>query len=165
MHARVGAELATAVLPLRAGGGRALIRAARRGRPRRGGVRAARRARDPLHRHRRPAGGAVRARRRRRAGAGRSSDGGRRVDLHRLDADCEVAQTRTADIDPFDAEDLALGPEGALWIADTGDNDRSRDTVAAIVLERGGDARLHRFTYPDGPHDAEALLVDGSGGR
>lgn len=91
------------------------------------------------------------------------SDGGRRVDVHRLDADCEVVRTRTADVDPFDAEDLALGPDGELWVADTGDNDRSRETVAAIVLERGGDARLHRFTYPDGPHDAEALLVDASG--
>ncbi len=26
-----------------------------------------------------------------------------------------------------------------------------------------GDARLHRLTYPDGPHDAEALLVDTQG--
>jgi len=96
------------------------------------------------------------------------TDGGRSVAVHRLDADCEIADTRTADIDPFDAEDLALGPDpegsgAALWVADTGDNGLSRDAVAVIVLPARGEAQLHRLTYPDGPHDAEALLVDADG--
>jgi hypothetical protein len=92
------------------------------------------------------------------------SDGGRRVELRRLDPDtCRVTGTRTAATDPYDAEDLALGPDGAFWVGDTGDNERHRDTIAAIVLPARGDARLLRFTYPDGPHDAEALLVDSSG--
>lgn len=91
------------------------------------------------------------------------SDGGRRVQVHRIDGDCEIVDTRTADIDPYDAEDLALGPDGALWVADTGDNDRARDTIAVVVLPARGEARLHRLSYPDGPHDAEALLVDGAG--
>lgn len=90
------------------------------------------------------------------------SDGGRRVSVHRIDDDCAVVDTRTADIDPYDAEDLALGPDGAMWVADIGDNDRARETVAVIVLADDG-ARLHRLTYPDGPHDAEALLVDAGG--
>lgn len=89
-------------------------------------------------------------------------DGGREVRVHRLDTGCGIADTRTADIDPYDAEDLAVGPGGALWVADTGDNARERGTVAVVVLD-GGDARLHRLTYPDGPHDAEALLVDADG--
>lgn len=90
-------------------------------------------------------------------------DGGREVAVHRLDERCSVVETRTADIDPYDVEDLAVGPDGALWVADTGDNSRDRETVAVVVLPATGDARLHRLTYPDGPHDAEALLVDGSG--
>lgn len=94
-------------------------------------------------------------------------DGGRRVTLYRmggaLDGDCAVTGTRRADIDPADVEDLALGPDGSLWAADTGDNARSRDTVAVIVVPPAGEARLHRLTYPDGPHDAEALLVDPAG--
>ncbi len=95
-------------------------------------------------------------------------DGGRSVAVHRLDpsssgGDCAIVETRTADVDPYDAEDLALGPDGAMWVADIGDNERARDTVAVIVLPSDGEARLHRFTYPDGPHDAEALLVDASG--
>jgi hypothetical protein len=35
--------------------------------------------------------------------------------------------------------------------------------VAVIELPARGESRLHRLTYPDGPHDAEALLVDAAG--
>jgi len=104
------------------------------------------------------------------AGLWAVADGGRRVDLHRLDpAACVLTQTRTARIDPRDTEDLALGPDGALWVADIGDNQRAREAVAVIVVpnpadaRRGGESRLHRLRYPDGPHDAEALLVDDAG--
>lgn len=92
------------------------------------------------------------------------ADGGRRVELLRLDPDsCAVVERRTAAVDPYDAEDLAAGPDGSLWVGDTGDNDRHRATVAIIVVPPRGAARLHRLTYPDGPHDAEALLVDAHG--
>jgi hypothetical protein len=92
------------------------------------------------------------------------SDGGRSVQVHRIDrSNCGVIDSRTADVDPYDVEDLAVGPDGAFWVADIGDNDRVRDTVAVVVMPERGDARLHRLTYPDGPHDAEALLVDARG--
>ena len=93
-----------------------------------------------------------------------TSDGGREIRVHRLDrSSCEVVDTRTAEINPYDVEDLAVGPDGALWVADTGDNERGRDTVAVVVMPERGDTRLHRLTYPDGPHDAEALFVDAEG--
>ena len=97
------------------------------------------------------------------------ADGGRRVAVHRLDPDrCTVVATRTATVDPYDAEDLAVAPDGTLWVADTGDNDRRRTTVAVVVVPvpesgRQEPARLHRLTYPDGPHDAEALLLGADG--
>jgi hypothetical protein len=92
------------------------------------------------------------------------ADGGRRVALHRLDpATCAVVETRTAAVDPYDAEDLAAGPDGSLWVGDTGDNDRQRATVAVIVVPARGEPVLHRLTYPDGPHDAEALIVGADG--
>lgn len=91
------------------------------------------------------------------------ADGGREVRVHRLDpGTCEIVETRTGDVDPYDAEDLAVGPGGEVWVADTGDNELDRETVAVVVLDGDG-ARLHRLTYPDGPHDAEALLVDADG--
>jgi hypothetical protein len=92
------------------------------------------------------------------------ADGGRRVQVHRLDpASCEVLDTRTGDVDPVDSEDLARAPDGTLWVGDIGDNALRRETVAVIELPASGAARLHRLTYPDGPHDAEALLVDADG--
>jgi hypothetical protein len=92
------------------------------------------------------------------------ADGGRRVALYRLDpATCAVVESRTAAVDPYDAEDLAAAPDGTLWVSDTGDNERRRATVAMIVVPSRGPAQLHRLTYPDGPHDAEALLLDARG--
>jgi len=92
------------------------------------------------------------------------ADGGRRVELHRLDPrTCAVVESRTAKVDPYDAEDLAVGPDGSLWVGDTGDNEQRRSTVALIVVPARGEPELHRLTYPDGPHDAEALLVDARG--
>jgi hypothetical protein len=92
------------------------------------------------------------------------ADGGRRIELHRLDPDtCAVVESRTAALDPYDAEDLAAAPDGSLWVGDTGDNDRRRATVAVIVVPPRGGPQLHRMVYPDGPHDAEALLVDAHG--
>ncbi len=77
--------------------------------------------------------------------------------------DCEVLDTVTAPVNPFDVEDLALAPDGRLWLADTGDNGRSRETIALHVVSQDGDAQLFRLTYPDGKHDAEALLLDAGG--
>jgi hypothetical protein len=92
------------------------------------------------------------------------ADGGRRVALHQLDlSTCAVIGDWTVAIDPYDAEDLATGPDGTLWVGDTGDNELRRATIAVIVVPRSGEPALHRLTYPDGPHDAEALLVGADG--
>ncbi|MEV0049610.1 hypothetical protein AB0H34_03820 [Saccharopolyspora shandongensis] len=91
-------------------------------------------------------------------------DGGSSLRVFVLDpADCSVRGVRTASNNPYDVEDLALGPDGSLWLADTGDNRRRRDDVALHVMPPGGGATLYRLTYPDGPHDAEALLLDRAG--
>ena len=86
------------------------------------------------------------------------NDGGDVVSVYGLDAGCSVVDTQVAPIDPYDPEDLGVGPDGAVWVADTGDNDAQRETVALHVLRPGG-ASLYRLSYPDGAHDAEALLV------
>ncbi|MEV0430956.1 hypothetical protein [Micromonospora sp. NPDC050495] len=81
-----------------------------------------------------------------------------------LDQGCRVTRTVRYPSRPRDTEDLAVGADGTVWIADTGDNDRSRQTVAVWRLPAGGDRPvLYRLTYPDGAHDAEALLLDGDG--
>lgn len=90
-----------------------------------------------------------------------SDDGGIAVQV--IGRDCEVRDTITAPVNPFDVEDLALAPDGRLWLADTGDNNRTRETIALHVVTQDGDAQLFRLTYPDGKHDAEALLLDAQG--
>ncbi|MEU5692697.1 hypothetical protein [Actinosynnema sp. NPDC020468] len=90
-----------------------------------------------------------------------SDDGAVRVQV--LDRSCAVTRTITGGADPYDVEDLALAPDGTLWLADIGDNQRRRPTVALHALAPDGGSRLYRFTYPDGAHDAEALLLDAAG--
>jgi hypothetical protein len=46
-----------------------------------------------------------------------------------------------------------------VWLADIGDNQLDRPTVALLALRPDGTTGVHRLTYPDGPHDAESLLL------
>ncbi|MGY2067423.1 hypothetical protein [Blastococcus sp. SYSU DS0619] len=87
------------------------------------------------------------------------NDGGDQVAVYGLDGGCAVVDVQTGPVDPYDPEDLAVGPDGAVWIADTGDNNTDRATVALHVLRPDGTTALHRLTYPDGAHDAEGLLM------
>jgi hypothetical protein len=87
------------------------------------------------------------------------NDGGDQVSVFLLDAACQVADVHTAAVDPYDPEDLAVAADGTVWLADAGDNDAIRTTVALIALRPDGSTSVYRITYPDGPHDAEALLM------
>ena len=92
------------------------------------------------------------------------SDSGSAVRAFELDPrTCEIRSKRVGDHDPYDVEDLALAPDGALWLADTGDNGHKREDVALHVLPPGGGSAIYRMSYPDSPHDAEALLLDRTG--
>ncbi|MEX5719044.1 hypothetical protein [Geodermatophilus maliterrae] len=86
-------------------------------------------------------------------------DGGDQVTVYVLDGTCQVVDVVTAPLDPYDPEDLAVGADGTVWLADTGDNNATRATVALLALRPDGTTALYRMTYPDGPHDAEALLL------
>ena len=87
------------------------------------------------------------------------NDGGDQVSVFLLDAACKVVDVHTAAVDPYDPEDLAVAADGTVWLADTGDNDSIRSTVALIALRPDGSTSIYRLTYPDGAHDAEALLL------
>ena len=80
-----------------------------------------------------------------------------------------VSRTRYAD-EVDDVEALAPGRDGTVWAADIGDNRQRRDsiTVYAVSPRPGREdrpARAYELTYPDGPHNAEALLVSPDDGR
>ncbi len=84
-----------------------------------------------------------------------------------LDQSCRVTRTVGYPTPARDPEDLAVAPDGTLWVADTGDNLTAathRQTVALWkVPSAGGSPVIHRLTYPDGSHDAEAVLFSGDG--
>lgn len=87
-------------------------------------------------------------------------DGGKQLQVAVLRKDCSLLRMITAAVDPFDVEDLARGGDGRLWLADIGDNGRNRGSITLHVLPPQGRPALYRLTYPDGPHDAEALVLD-----
>ncbi|MGK5671305.1 hypothetical protein ACSNOB_00455 [Micromonospora sp. URMC 106] len=92
------------------------------------------------------------------------ADDAARRQIFFLDSGCAVVRTVRYPSRPRDTEDLAVGADGTIWVADTGDNDRSRQTVAVWKLPPGTDRPvLYRMAYPDGPHDAEALLLTADG--
>ncbi|WP_344620199.1 hypothetical protein [Dactylosporangium salmoneum] len=83
-----------------------------------------------------------------------------------LDHSCAVTDTIAYPHGAIDPEDLATGPDGTVWVADTGDTDvihphLRRDTVTLWRLSHhGAPPTPFPLRYPDGPHDAEALLFD-----
>ncbi len=81
-----------------------------------------------------------------------------------LDETCAVSRWLDVPVDPYDVEDLG-SYGGQLWLSDTGDNQLRRESVALTRMDPStGQGELHRLTYPDGAHDAEAILIE-PGGR
>ncbi len=81
-----------------------------------------------------------------------------------LNGKCAVTRTVSYPSRPRDTEDMGLAADGTLWVADIGDNGENRTTVALWRLAPGAKKpQLFRLSYPDGPHDAEALLLDPGG--
>jgi hypothetical protein len=91
------------------------------------------------------------------------NDSGNATVVHTLRPDCSVAATRAVGVRGRDVEDLARSADGTLWLADVGDNDRERASVALIRLPTTGQGTVVRLVYPDGAHDAEALLLPADG--
>lgn len=90
-------------------------------------------------------------------------DSGTDEQLAVLNSQCGLERWIPNPVDPFDTEDVT-SHDGTLWLADIGDNARKRPTIALVRMNPAdGAGELHRLTYPDAAHDAEALLIDGRG--
>jgi hypothetical protein len=102
------------------------------------------------------------------------NDSGNAFTVHAMREDgTVVASFPILDADAVDPEDIALGPcaprdtRSCLYVADIGDNLRTRARVQIIRVVEPLTLRSSpligesfAFTYPDGKHDAEAILVD-----
>ena len=87
-------------------------------------------------------------------------------------AGAQVAAVTLAGWNNRDIEALAIGPGPALWAADIGDNSLLRETVVVHTFPEPdalGEVTLepvsYRLRYPDGPHDAETIMIDPVDGR
>ena len=108
---------------------------------------------------------------------GRTPDGGDVAEVMAVDERGRtVATVRLRGVDPYDPEALAPGsmPDGrpALFLGDIGDNRARRPDISVFRFaepRRLTDQTVGRtwwkLSYPDGPKDAEALLVDPRDGR
>ena len=87
-----------------------------------------------------------------------------------------LARFALTDVSALDVEDLAVGPcrEGGkdtcVYLADVGDNLRNRGSVQLLrfeepeVLQNGSiPVQALAFSFPEGPRDAESLVVDARG--
>lgn len=97
------------------------------------------------------------------AGPAVVDDSGNATVVYTLAPDCSVASARAVGVSGRDVEDLARTADGTLWLADVGDNDRVRTSIALIRVPVRGPATVLRLIYPDGPHDAETLLLPDDG--
>ena len=85
-----------------------------------------------------------------------------------------VGRTTYTSDEVEDVEALGVAADGTAWVADIGDNGAERETVAVYAVPGGpgaweGDREVeaprYDLAYPDGPRDAETLLVDPRDGR
>jgi hypothetical protein len=99
------------------------------------------------------------------------NDSGNSAMVYRVDASgATVATYPLKGATNIDWEDLATGTDAhgrhVLYVADIGDNSSKRKEISVYrIAEPSGASKdvtwvRYRFSYPDGPHDAEALLVD-----
>jgi hypothetical protein len=96
------------------------------------------------------------------------NDSGSAGVAYAIDADGRTDGTVRFLADPVDIEAIALD-DNRLLLADIGDNRARREYVTVFAIDNpqpNDDTRTYRaydFAYPDGPHDAEAMLVDPRG--
>lgn len=101
------------------------------------------------------------------------NDKGNAPVVYRVDLDTgeTTGTVRLTGVEVVDPEAMAAGVRGTLWVGDIGDNgDTQRSTITLYEVPYPGlgdeSARLEGvdLRYPDGAHDAEALLLDRTSG-
>jgi len=97
------------------------------------------------------------------------NDSGDRARVFAIGPDgADLRTLEVAGAEAFDWEDMTATGD-ALYVGDIGDNLKARPNVVvyrvAEPLDADPSVQIFDLTYPDGPHDAEALMVDEAGGQ
>ncbi len=80
---------------------------------------------------------------------------------------CKVkAVISVRDVRALDWEDMASGPDHTLWFGDIGDNAKARTSITVTKVKEPKELRsrsvkgtTYTLAYPDGAHDAEAMMI------
>ncbi|GAA2404850.1 hypothetical protein Cme02nite_63250 [Catellatospora methionotrophica] len=102
-----------------------------------------------------------------------SNDVKANMKLFKLNAACKVTNSYKYKGDgALDPEDVAVGPDGAIWVADTGDSKinqenftvtHDRPRIALWKFVNGKASGPFRMSYPAKKFDSEALIIDSAG--
>jgi hypothetical protein len=94
------------------------------------------------------------------------NDSGDTARIFAVNTEGDVEAVLTFDDEVRDIEAIAIDPDGTIYVADIGDNTATRDFISVYQLSepdvlKNAEVRFRRydFEYPDGPHNAETLLV------
>jgi hypothetical protein len=79
--------------------------------------------------------------------------------IYRLDDRCRIRSTLSLGVRVRDTEDLAIGPDGSLWVGDIGGNGFPRSAITMFRRMPHGGVAQYKLRYPDGTHDAEAMMI------
>jgi hypothetical protein len=85
------------------------------------------------------------------------------VAIVHLDSACGRTSTQQYPRQPRDPQDIEIDRTGTLWISDSGDPQLSRSNIALWKIPPSGQGSIYRFTYPDGAHQSDAMVLDGDG--
>lgn len=95
------------------------------------------------------------------------NDSGTSPRVFAIDTTGKVKAVLRFKADLTDVEAVGVGRDGTIYVADIGDSEANRDMVEIYTIQEpenldDQDVKYHRFdfTYPDGAHDAETLLVE-----
>jgi hypothetical protein len=96
-----------------------------------------------------------------------SGDSGR---VFVVDRTGKTVGTTTWAGDPVDTESLAPAGPGEVWVGDTGDNRRGRDSITVLRVPYGATDQevtpaTYELVYPDRAHDAETLMANPQTGQ
>ncbi len=96
-----------------------------------------------------------------------SGDSGR---VFVVDRTGKTVGTTTWAGDPVDVESLAPAGPGEVWVGDTGDNRRGRDSITVLRVPYGATDQevtpaAYELVYPDRAHDAETLMANPQTGQ
>ncbi len=96
-----------------------------------------------------------------------SNDSGDSARIFAIDKTGKVLAEVTYDAQARDVEAIGIGTNKRIYVGDIGDNLSNQDTITVYSLpepeqlqDQRVKARAYKFKYPDGPHNAEALLVN-----